>query len=77
MGVRFEWFRASMTEVGYVAAGCDVQSGEPADADEEESTAKDGALVLCCDEAVVLEGTPPELRKLVERLQAALEGGVS
>jgi len=76
MGVRFEWFRASMTRVVYVAPGCDVQSGEPADADEE-GTAKDGALVLCCDEAVVLEGTPPELRKLVERLQAALEGGVS
>lgn len=76
MGVRFEWFSASLTEVGYVSPGCDVQSGEPAPADEE-GTAEAGALVLCCDEAVVLEGTPPELRKLLERLQAALERGVS
>lgn len=64
MGVHVEWVDAESANVGY------AQPGEIEDAYGTENERP--ALVLHGDDAVVIEGTPAELRALVERMMQQL-----
>jgi hypothetical protein len=64
VGVHVEWVDAASANVAY------AQSGEIEDSYGTENERP--ALVLYADDAVVIEGTPAELRTLVERMMHQL-----
>lgn len=60
MGVHVEWVDAASANVGYA---------EPREIDDAYGTENERhALVLHGDDEVVIEGTPAELKALVERM---------
>ena len=60
MGVHIEWVDAATTRVAFVPPG-EVEDNHGTENDRH-------ALVLASDDEVVIEGTPAELKALVERM---------
>lgn len=65
MSIHIEWLNAKSTSIDVVLAGHDI-NGEPTDAAEDAITEPFG-LVFSGDDAVVIEGTYGELRRLLAR----------
>lgn len=64
MGVHVEWVDARTTSVAFVPPG-EVEDSWGTENDRH-------ALVLAGDDEVVIEGTPAELKALVERMKLLL-----
>jgi hypothetical protein len=64
MGVHVEWVDAATTMVAFVPPG-EVEDSHGTENDRH-------ALVLAGDDEVVIEGTPAELKALVERMRRLL-----
>lgn len=65
MSVHVEWMGANSVVVELVENGAEMPDGQLVD--------QGGALVFGQDEAIVIEGTPEELRKLGQRVVRTLE----
>lgn len=65
MGVHVEWVDAATTRVAFVPPG-EVEDSYGTENDRH-------ALVLADDDLVVIEGTPAELKALIERMTLLLD----